>query len=335
MPRAARRASYVVVCFFFLIISVIGCSDKKESLFYGSLGLNRPLIFVASAKTTSNLGTNAVVVYNLEGALVQQIADFTQPGLRPRGIAYLDPFNVLVTVEGGARAVLKNALFGGYTTLISSSDLTGSLQQIVRYEGSGSTLFYAIQGNTIDAFTQAGARIASTSTPVIDTTTSSCVLNSPRGLAVDDVNKRLFVTNAGSTSLLVYDLSTPTAPTCQQANSSMGSIVSTGVILHSNGYLYVASSVSPAANVILWALAGDGSGTATAVYTDSSGTVLNLSSSLVELPDGSILIANSGTQQIDKFQVNGLSAATRVGSTAFIKDAFTTLVNAIYVMRGR
>lgn len=315
------------------VIFTSACApQQKGTLFYAAVGKNAPLLLVASAKTAANLGTNAVVSYDVSGNFLDELADLTLPNQRPRGLAPLDAFNFITALDGGTKMFAKNSVFGSYAQF-GPSGLTGNLYQIARYDTAA--LFYAIIGNTIDAFDVNGNRATSSLNPVIQTTTGSCVLNGPRGLYIDSINKRLFVTNGGATSLLTYDLTNATAPTCQSTNSTMGAVTPTGIILHSSGYLYVVSSVAPATNVKLWALSGDGTGTATAVYTDASGTVLNGSTSIVELPDTTVLIANSGTGGIDKFQLNGLAAATRIGTQAFIKDAFTSQVNAMIVLKGQ
>lgn len=317
---------------FTVLFSTVSCSSPKGTLFYGVLGKGSAAVILASSKTSSNAGTNAVVAYGTDGLFQQQLADLTTPNQKPKGIAQLDAFNLIVGLDGAVKILAKTSLLGGYSTFASGSTFTAPVGEVARYTGSGGTATFNIQGNTIDAFNDGGGRIGATASPVIATTTGSCVLNSPKGLFVDNDNNRLFVTNSGSAGLLVYDISDPAAPTCQSTNSTLGAISPTGVIKHSNGFLYIVSAVSPAVSVKLFALAGDGSGSATAVYTDISGTVLNLSTAIAELPDGSVLIANNGTGQVDRFQVNGLSAATLVGT--FVKDAFTTYITKIFVVGG-
>jgi hypothetical protein len=314
-------------------ILLAACSAPVGTLYYGALAKGQSVIIISSAKTTANVGTNAVVSYDINGNFLDQIADLTSPNQRPRGIAPLDPFNILVALDGASKVLAKTSLFGSYSTFVPSTSFSGNLYQIAKYE-SGVGFYYTIVGNTIDAFDSTGARVSTTASPVIATTTGACVLNGPRGLFIDSTNKRMFVTNGGSTSLLVYDLTAHNAPICQTASSAIGAVNAVGVFKHSNGYVYVTSSTEPSAGVKLWALSGDGVGAATAVYTDTNGSVLNFSTAITELPDGNLLVANSGTNQIDRFRVDGLSAATRVGTTGFIKDVFTTLVTSIQVIRG-
>ncbi len=104
------------------------------------------------------------------------------------------------------------------------------------------------------------------------------------------------------------------------------------MIVHSNGTVYSATQL--AASRRIWAINLDGSGTAAAVYTDAAGTILNAPTAMVELPDGTVLVANQGTAQIDRFTMSGANAAVRYGTTPFIKDAFTTNVNQLLVIRG-
>ncbi len=314
-------------------LAFTACSAPVGTLYYGALAKGQSVIIISSAKTTANVGTNAVVSYDVNGNFLDQLADLTSPNQRPRGVAAFDPFNIIVALDGASKILAKTSLFGSYSTFVPSTSFSGNLYQIAKYD-NGSGYYYSIVGNTIDAFDSTGARVSATAAPVVATTTGACVLSGPAGLFIDSTNKRMFVTNGGSTSLLVYDLTTHSAPTCQTASTALGAVNAVGVLKHSNGYLYVTSSAEPSTGVKLWALSGDGVGAATAVYTDATGTVLNYSTAITELPDGSILIANSGTNQIDRFQVDALNAATRVGTTAFIKDVFTTLVTSIQVIRG-
>lgn len=321
------RNNLKYLAFALLAILVSACSVPKGTLFYGALGKGESVLIIANGVTG---GPQAIAAYKADGTLLEILTDLTYDNLTPKGLAKMDAWNFVVALDGGSDFLAKVATIGGYSTFVNNSNFNGTIYQMA-YDDVSKT-YFTIETNTIEGFDNTGNRIQSGVNPVINTTVGSCVLATPRGLAIDSTNRRLFVTNGAANSLLVYDLTSASAPTCLRVNATMGNNVPVPVIVHSSGYVY--SATQTAASRKIWAIASDGSGTATGVYTDVAGTVLNAPTAMVEMPDGTVLVANQGTAQIDRFTVSGTSAATRYGTTPFIKDAFTTNVNQMLIMQG-
>lgn len=306
------------------------CSAPVGSLFYGTLAKGNPVIIVLSGAAG---GPQAVVAYDTNGNFLENLSDLTYPNLTPVGVAPKDGFSFVVALgQAGVTGSLN--LFqtiGGYSSWVTNTNLNGALYQMGYHKNSGT--YFIIKANTVEGFTNQGDRVLS---PVIPTTittgSNTCTLAAPKALSIDQVNNKLWVVNTAATvQLLVYDISNVNAVTCAGVNTSMGATAPLPVLVHDNGYVYSVSQTTHK----LWAFSQTAPTTAgTAVYTDTPGTLLSTSTALAEMPDGTILIANAGTKQIDHFQVNGLSAATRVGSSAFIKDVFSTQVNDIMILKG-
>lgn len=311
------------------VLGLSGCSVPKGALFYGALGKGESVVIIANGVSG---GAQVIAAYSVDGRFLEVLADTTYDNLTPKGVAKMDPFNFVAVLDGGSDLLGKVSTLGGYTTFVSNSNLNGTLYQ-VDYHQSSKT-YYVIEGNAIEGFDSSGNRLGVGTNPVIGTTVGACTLATPRGIAIDQANNRMFVTSSTGTTqtLSVYDLTSPSSPTCLTANATMGNSTAVPVIVHSNGTVYSATQL--AASRSLWAINSDGTGAATAVYTDAAGSILNAPTAMAELPDGTILVANQGRAQIDRFNVNGKSAANRYGTTPFIKDAFTTNVNQILVIRG-
>ncbi len=197
----------------------LGCSVPKGTLFYGALGKGESVVIVANGVTN---GAQVITAYTIDGVFLEVLSDSTYDNLTPKGLAKLDPFNFIAAFDGGSDILGKVASIGGYTTFVNNSNLSGTLFQMDYHQSSKT--YFVIEGNTIEGFDSAGNRVGSAANPVINTTVGSCVLSTHRGIAIDQTNNRMFVTNsAGATQrLLVYDLTSPSVPTCLTTNSTMG-----------------------------------------------------------------------------------------------------------------
>lgn len=325
MQASAKPIRFGLFALIAVSLFAFGCSAPKGTLFYGALAKGDPVVVFLSGVAS---GAQSVVAYDQTGVFMEVVADLTYDNLTPSGIAKMDAFNFMVALSGSADSLGKFSTTGGYTTFVQNANLTGTLYQMAYHQGSSS--YFVIKANTIEGFDRSGNRIGN---PFLAASVGACTLSTPKGIAVDSTNNRMFVTNSATGTLSVYDMSNINAPTCLRQNSTMGATsVPVPVLVHSTGYVFSATQL--AASRKIWAFPADGSGTATGVYTDVAGTVLKGPTAMAEMQDATVLVANSGTKQIDRFQFNGTSAATRVGSTPFIKDTFTTQVNDILVMRG-
>jgi hypothetical protein len=313
----ARHATFKIVgiaaAIYFVLIAFIACSNPKGEFFYGTLGLGDKKILIS----TSNAGALTVVMYDLDGHFVDVVADFTYTNDTPKGIAPFDAFNFMVLLDGADR-LQKVSLKGEAEQDYTDPGLTGTLFQMA-YDGV-SERYFAIEGNFIESFSKSGLRAGN---PLITTTTGACVLSTSRGLFATE-DGRLLAVGTGNDRLSIYDVSR-TTPTCISTNTGLGAIDPVGVMQHSNGSIYIADQV----NDRISTLPSDGTGSLTTVW-DTNLTVISNPTALLELPDGTILVASDLTNSIERITADG----TRVGATPFIKDAFTGAVTQMMLIGG-
>lgn len=295
------------------LITLIACNNPEGEFFYGTLGLGDKKILVA----TSNAGAPTVVMYDLEGRLVDVVADYTFTNDIPRGIASFDSFSFMVLLDGVDR-LQKVSLKGLGATDYADPGLTGNLFHMT-YDSLGQR-YFAIEGNFIEGFSKDGLRVGN---PVINTTTGACVLATTRGLfATNDA--RLLAVGTGNDRLKIYNIST-TTPTCISTNTGLGAVDPVAILQHSNGLIYYADQVNDRVN----SLPSNGVGAPTIVWATNLTTISN-PTALLEMPDGTLLVASDLTNSIERIT----TAGERVGSTPFIRDAFTGTVSQMMLIGG-
>lgn len=258
-------------------------------------------------------------MYDLDGKLIDVLWDGTAVSEIPKGIARFDSFSFAVLIDGVDRIARLNITNKEMSTIATNANLTGTLYQLA-YD-SNAMQYYAIEGNTIEAFTQSGNRIGN---PFIAATVGTCVLSTPRGLFVGSAN-RLLVANTGNNRLNIYNVGNGTVSSCTSFNSNFDGIQPLAVLEHSNGLIYVAGNASH----VIYSLPNDGTGTPTVVWEANTAIIRN-PTALLEMPDGTILVASDQTNSIERITTDG----THVGGTSFIRDAFTGVVTQMLLIGG-
>lgn len=309
-----RRLVFKIALVYLSIVAVIACSNPSGEFYYGALGLGTQKIVVAVQNTLAY----EVLIYSLEGALEDVIADFTNAGDVPKGIAPYDAFNFAVLLDGVDRIAKVSLTGANVPDIVTDANLTGTLYQMVY--NPATKYYHAIEGNFIESFTSSGARIGN---PYITTTVGACVLNKPRGLAMTS-DGRLLVMNTGNNRLNIYNVSAA-VPTCISANTSLGATTPIPVIQHSDGLIYYGSQTDDRIN----SLPSNGTGSPTTVWATNL-TVINNPTALLEMPDGTILVASDGTNSIERITTAGVL----IGSTSFIRDSFTGFVTQMMLIGG-
>ncbi len=319
--RPGKTFKIAITIIFVYIVGVVtlACSQPSGEFFYGSLGLGEKRILVA----TSNPAAFTILLYDLNGALIDVIADFTSSNDNPKGIAPFDAFSFGVLLDGADRIARVSLTGGGYQTIAADLNFTGALFHMAH--DPSTDRYYAIEANTIEAFDRAsGARLGpGGATPYIATTLSTCVLATPRGVYADGEG-RLMVVGTGNDRLNVYNVTGATA-TCTGFNAALNTTDPVAIIGHSNGLIYVATQ----ADDRVYSLAHDGTGAATVVWATNT-AVINNPTALLELPDGTILVASDTTNSIERITPAGV----QVGATSFIRDAFSGLVSQMMLIGG-
>lgn len=266
--------------------------------------------------STSNAGALTVLLYDLEGNLIDVLADFTATNDIPKGIAPFDALSVAVLLDGIDR-IARVALTGEtLPDLVANANLTGTLWQMALDRDNGR--YYAIETNTIESFELSGNRVGN---PYIAATLGSCTLATTRGMAYAD--GRLFTVATGNDDLNVYDVTSFPA-TCVSANTSFGNVDPVAVLAHSNGLLYVATQQDDR----IYSFSGDGTGPPTILWNTNL-TYISNPTALLEMPDGTLLVASDLTNSVVRIDTDGNFIGTH------IRDAFTGAVTQILLLEGR
>ncbi len=298
--------------FFIGLCLLLSCSNPpKGAFFYGALGLGKSRILVAN----SLAGALALAMYDVDGKLLGVLDDGTADSLTPRGISPINYTDFLVAYEG-VDQVKKISLLGTSSEFISNVNVNGNIFQSAIDSRNGN--YFLIESNTVEGFEISGTRIGN---PSIGTTIGSCVLNVPRGIDID-ANGYLAVVGTGNDRLNLYNITNPASPTCVTANTTFGNVDPVAIIAHSNGFYYVATQGDDR----IYRFAGNLTGSGTTIYNNIA--VINNPSALLEMPDGSILVASDGTNDIVRIDVSGNYIGT------FARDAFSGAVTQMALMPG-
>jgi hypothetical protein len=294
-------------------VFVVSCGGlSPEGFFHGGLGLKQKLIIASSAAT----GTSPylVVQYSLDGVFEKVLLDSTFDNRIPRGMAMIDPFNFLIatdTVDG----ILKYNFLDGVTAWVNNGNFTGVIGDMARAPNGD---VFVIEGVTIESFDANGGRIG---VPRIGTTIGGCVMQTTvRGLTMNSAGI-LIAGSLGNDDILFYDVSNPASTACVTANATLGNVDPVAIVAHSDGFVYVAHSGGTDA---VLRFNGDGSGSSTSIY--SSIAVINNPNAMIELPDGTLLVASDGTNNIVRIDTAG-----NVLNNPFIQDGFTSFVQSMMI----
>lgn len=294
---------------FFILLS---CAKDDSQFYYGVLDVESPKLIVASA-----VGASLVLaMYDMDGNFIRVVKDYSDDVLTPRGMAALGPLDFFVSLEGKDYIERINLLSDSSTQEITSAYLAGNVYQMRRHPQYGN---FVIETSTIESFTDSGERIGN---PRIGTTVGSCVLNTPRGLAIT-ADGYLAVVDIGNDDVLIYDVSDATNPVCVTANTSFGNVDPIAILAHSDGYLYIVTNGDDR----VYRLNRDGTGVPTIVYNNIN--YIRDPTSIVEMPDGTLLVASDFTNTLVRIRTDG----TFVGSAPFAYDAFSNYITDMIILQ--
>lgn len=309
--------SIASVFFAFLLVlsgSLTSCAAKKGNHWFGALGLGQDRIYISGSYAATN--NYAISVYDTSGKFLGILSDYGINTEFPRGLAFLDPFHLMVSVDGTDRLDIVD-IFGNVSVFASNALLTGNLFD-TKIDSQGN--IYVAETSTIERFTNTGARYPVSGNPYINTTTGSCVLNTIHGMAITSQGYLATVSSAGTSNLSIYDISGATA-TCV-TNVAFGQ-APYDLDTNPDGNLYVVTQTNDA----IYRVSENGTG-ATLLYAYGVATVNP--TAIASLPNGNLLVANSGNDSIDLFTSSGTLI-----QASFIRNTFTTDVSDILVVRGQ
>lgn len=299
-----------------LALLIVRCGTRQGEFYSAALGLNKPRIIVSSAFVSGTNTTYSIVAYDTNGTFLGRLADYNFDGSVPRGLALFGNSSFIVALNGVTR-LDKIKLDRTISTFADNSNLTGAIYDIVK---DSSNRYYVINGNKVEMFDSLGVKSPSGATGFVNGATGSCTaLSNPQSLAINSFG-HLVVANATGGVINSYTISTGSA-------ACYGSPVTfttppLSMISHSNGNLYIGGTNSQIYS------AGSNGSSGTSIYNNT--TIISTPRALLELPDGTILVASNGTSSIERIRTDG----SRVGTTSFIKDSFTNGVEAMLLVPG-
>lgn len=305
--RSFFKAYILVIA---LCASLFSCGDKNGVLYYGALGLGEVRIYVSTI-AASNLMISS---YDIHGNFLEIVSDFTQTVDSPRGLTKFDRFHLAVALDGTDRIESVSILDGTRSPFILSSLLTGNLYDIER-DLAGN--YYVIETNAIERFSPDGVRLPITGTAYFTPPVGACSPTTLRGLTLTQ-NGHLAAVATGNDVLNIINVSGGT-PTCV-ASTAIGNDP-IDVVQHPNGYLYIVTQ-NPVDAIVRTTDTGAGLTTLTTFATTYQPTAIAVH------PDGSLLVANDGTDSINIYSVSGDLLGT------FAKNSFTNTINDIQVFEG-
>lgn len=285
------------IVFFILFSSLIASCSGDEATLVNS----GPYIAITSVTTGPATGPGIASVFNSSGELVTILKDFAASGTEyGAGVAHTGNLNFAISVDGVDRVDYVNML-SGVSSSIANGALTATPIRHIASDNSQSIFITESNTNTIEKFDASGSRVGN---PFIATTTGSCVLASPWGIAVNPNNNRIAVISSaasGRFSLYNSDGTCNTHVTAAPFNSG----TPTAIAYHPKTGRWI---VTFATTHAIWAVNETG-GSATQIYLNSS--IINTPRAVACDSEGNIYVGSDGTDTVEKLYWSGTGLATR------------------------
>lgn len=298
--------SYIALFLF------VSCNPKEGELFHAALGLGEARVILSG----SVAGVHQITMYDQDGNFLKRLYDYTAIGGTPRGLVKHSAIGFVAAIDGLNQFDILG-IDGSRALWSTNAQVTGNFYDM---EKDSSNYFYAIETNSVEKYDSLGNRIPPTSaTPYINTTTGSCVLNTPMSMAVN-ANGQLVVANNAGNTLSVYNLGATATCAAQTAFADNPRAVHS----HSNGSLYVVTQANT--QETLWRANADGS-SRVSLFANNT-TILQDGFAIAELPNGHLLVSSTGTDSIVEFDEEGNFIKN------FAKDSNTNDVFDILVLSG-
>ncbi|MCB0349262.1 MAG: hypothetical protein KDD37_10520 [Bdellovibrionales bacterium] len=296
-----------------LLLVLSACQEAPVGEPFYSSTTSEPKILVSQILA----GGESISLYDIDGNLISLVADFAILNFDPDGLAVVNDEEFYVTLDGTDQ-IRKMNLSGEVLQTITNTNFSGNLLKMAKL---GEELF-ATEGNFIESFSTSGSRIGN---PRIGTTIGGCVLSTPYAIITTPENY-LITVGTGNDRINVYDVSDPGNTLCVDSDATLGNVNPTAILLHSNGDLYIATQTDDAIYRYSYSAGTIGAG---ALLYQPGTTILNNPTEMIELPDGSIIIASDGTNNIIQIDEDG-----NLLNSAFIQSTFTGQVGQMVIIGG-
>lgn len=300
-----------------LFLSLITSCAEEDSPLDITGQLISGTIVISTVATDPSTGPGLVSYFDSGGNLISILKDYFASGARfSTGTAFVPPSSVLMMVESTLDvADLVNLRTGQVSnSVLLSSFLSGAPVRQIAYSRSEDAVYVleTQSGNTgtIEKFIlSSGQRLGN---PFIATTTNTCVLANPYGIAFNENNQRLYVISAigAAGRLSVFDTSGNCISHTTVAPLNAGT--PSGITYHSYSNKLIVSFASSHA---IYSMNLDGTGAAQ-IYLNS--TLINVPRSISSDSSGYLYVSSSGTDTVEKLFYDGTGVATRALSGPLI-----------------
>jgi len=276
--------------------------------------------------------TNLITKYTSAGVLDRVLVDYTEtPGDSPTAMVDYDDDSLLVLIEnaGGRRIekVFKDGS-GRSTFIINTAALSLQLRSIALTPDLG---FLASKSTSIEKFSSAKARVTQNANPYISAPAGSCAtattLVSKIAVGVDGtiLTANSVVTPNNKINLIASRGYTGASDCVTSITGPTTAHVPVSLLVHSSGKLFVAYGNNTGQVHDIYSYDLTASTISNAVLVARDATVIQGVSSMAEMPDGSILLANAASayNTVEQFDYSlAQNTLTRRSQVSFITPSF-------------
>lgn len=294
-----------------LSIGLVACGGGSSG---GSSAVEEvPPTYTSIVISSGDINHSGITSYFIDGSFEEQIIDLRTFASIPMGLAFGSDTSFLANTNG-SDSIIEIPYDDTYEFFYGSSQLNGNLYDI-EY-GPVLDYYYSVESSNIEVFSGAGDRL---STAIIPNNLAPCNMTGPRNMHATS-DGFLYVADFNASRIHKFNVSSHTA-TCE-ASYDVSGLNPYGVILHSNGLLYITSFADDAVYTF-----DEGTLTLTNIYQPGL-TELRDPTGIAEMPNGNILVSSSITDSIEQIDQTGV----RQGIEPFIRDIYSLNITDIEVL---
>jgi hypothetical protein len=283
---------------------ITGCAGDPNAQLLESLSGR---VVISSVLTGPATGPGTIVSYDSEGKDPVVLRDYFSSGTNYASGLAIAGNGILALFREGPKILEKLDLTKGTSTTYSNVNVTATPVRHIAADTQGAIYIAESNVNTVEKIDANDNRVGN---PYINTTTGSCVLASPWGVAVNTTNDQVAViSSANAGRLSIYD----SAGSClfQRTGAPFNTGTPTAICYHKLTNRFI---VTFATTHAIFSVSADGS-TGTQIYLNAS--IINTPRAVACGDDGAIYVGSDGTDTVEKLFYSGTGLATRVLSGPF------------------
>lgn len=290
------------------LLLLVACGESKN---FDGLALSSNYsgtIVISSVTTDPATGPGLISWWTPEGAFKATLRDLFSGSEFASGLGFIYPDKIISAIDGVDRLEVIN-LSNNTITPITHVALTANTLKQLAVDPVDNVIYIAeASTNTVEKFTSNGQRVGA---PFLPTTSGSCVLSNPWGVAVIPSTQEVVVISSAASGRFSKYTKDGTCVT-HVTTGAFASGTPLAVAYHPpTGKLIVTFATSHAI------IAVDQNGTnPTTIFQNSS--IINTPRSIAIDSNGYIYVGSSGTDTIEKLYWSGTGSATRATSGPLI-----------------